>query len=167
MKFRFPTLDDKEIIEAYVREHYENNEKELHGIIGFTSMEYSQWVKKIELNTKIPDKDWGKSLTYLVFNSEDKLIGFLSIRYDLSEKMRNIFGDIGYGVRPTERKKGYATQMLKYSLDVCRTYNMANVIIGCYKENIASAKTIIKNGGKLIREAEVEGVLCQYYEIKL
>ena len=77
------------------------------------------------------------------------------------------YGNIGYGVRPTERKKGYATQMLKYALEFCKEKHLKSVIVGCYKDNIASSKTIIKNGGILINEVADAGKISQYYEIKL
>ena len=104
------------------------------------------------------------------------LIGLLSIRYDLPNNLVNLYGHIGYGVRPSERRKGYALKMLKYALEECKRLGLNSVILGCYKENIGSAKTIVKNGGILVRE-EVETkeisdnwqieLTSQYYEIKL
>ena len=58
--------------------------------------------------------------------------------------MRMKYGDIGYSVCPSERRKGYATKMLKYALEVCKELGMKSVILGCYKSNIASSKTIKK-----------------------
>ena len=167
MIFRFPTINDHEIVEDCVQEHYENNEKNIHASNMLTSLDYNSWVKKIQNNAQIPDKDWGKSITYLVFDNNEKLIGLLNIRYELNEKMTMKYGNIGYGVRPTERKKGYATQMLKYALEFCKEKNLKSVIVGCYKDNIASSKTIIKNGGILINEIADDGKISQYYEIKL
>ena len=114
------------------------------------------------------DEQWGKSLLYLCFDGES-LIGLLSIRYELPELLSEKIGDIGYGVRPSERNKGYATAMLEYSLLVCKEKEMEKVILGCYKENLASAATIIKNGGTHITENEnyKEGRTSQYYLIRL
>ena len=44
---------------------------------------------------------------------------------------------------------------------------MKSIIVGCYKDNIASSKTIIKNGRILINEIVDAGKISQYYEIKL
>ena len=52
----------------------------------------------------------------------------------------------------SERKKGYAKQMLKLMLDKCRGSGKEKVLLTCDKENIASAKTIIYNGGVLENE---------------
>ena len=78
-------------------------------------------------------------------------------------------GDIGYGVRPSERQKGYATEMLGYGLSVCREKGRTRVILGCYKDNLASAATIRKNGGVLAVENDnyEEGRISQYYQIDL
>lgn len=68
-----------------------------------TSMAYEKWIEKINNDANIGDKDWGKSLTYLLLDS-NKLIELLSIRYDLPKHLVDIYGHIGYGVRPSERR---------------------------------------------------------------
>jgi len=70
-------------------------------------------------------------------------------------------------VRPSERKKGYATTMLRYALSVCKEKGMIQIIFGCYKDNLASVATIKKNGGILIAETKDEGKVSQYYIVKL
>ena len=84
---------------------------------------------------------------------------------ELSEKN----GDIGYGVRPSERNKGYATAMLRYALSVCKEKGMKKAVLGCYKDNPASAATIRKNGGILTVENSNynENKTSQYYSITL
>ena len=166
LKYRLPKIEDEKIVSEYVKEHYDNNEKELHGSNRLDSMNFIDWVKQIENNTKISAGEWGRSLTYLVFN-DDKLIGLLNIRYELSEELKEKYGDIGYGVRPLERRKGYATQMLRFAIDECKNRKMESVILGCYKDNLASSKTIIKNGGVLIKESKIDEKDALYYEIKL
>lgn len=103
MRYRLPELEDKEIIKLYIEEHYSHNEKSLSASNRLTSMDFDNWVNKIHRNVNIPDKDWGKSLTYLAFNEDNELIGLLSIRYDLPEEKVMEFGHIGYGVRPSQR----------------------------------------------------------------
>lgn len=167
MDYRFPTIKDEGIISDYIKEHYDNNEIEIHASNDVSRMSYCDWIDKIEKNRVKSDKIWGKSLIYLAFNKDNKLIGMISVRYELSEEMRMIYGNIGYGVRPTERKKGYATDMLKFALDVCKEKGMKKVIIGCYKDNIASSKIIEKNGGIKINEKDFNRKIANYYEINL
>lgn len=175
MEYRLPKLEDKELVKSYIEDHYSHNEKSLSASNMLTSMTWENWVKKTNDNAIIGDEEWGKSLTYLVIDN-NMLIGLLSIRYDLPNNLVNLYGHIGYGVRPSERRKGYALKMLKYALEECKRLGLNSVILGCYKENIGSAKTIVKNGGILVRE-EVETkeisdnwqieLTSQYYEIKL
>lgn len=166
MEYRLPKLSDKEIIMEYVIEHYARGEYKLPATIGLLSMEYEEWVNKINNNAIIPDKLWKISYTYLVFDKE-KLIGFLSIRPLIDDELANKYGHIGYAVRPSERRKGYASQMLKYALSLCKEQGLKKVILGCFKENIGSSKTMIKNGGKLIREVIVKEEINEYYTINL
>jgi len=166
MEYRLPKIEDKEMIQSYIEDHYSHNEKSLSASNRLTSMKYEDWVNKIYSNKDKPDEVWGKSLTYLAIDNE-KIVGLLNIRYTLNEYMRMKYGDIGYGVRPSERKKGYATKMLKYALEECKRLGMEEVILGCYKDNIGSAKTIIKNGGELMNEVEEEKEINEYWKIKL
>lgn len=175
MEFRLPEISDKHEIISYVEEHYAHGEKDLSASVGLLETSYEKWVEKIYKNADVPDEIWGKSYTYLVFDNK-KLIGLLSIRHGLSEELAQIYGHIGYGVRPSERQKGYATKMLKYALKECKKLGFQKVLLGCHKENVGSAKTIIKNSGKLIREEnnyiEVNNnwninLINQYYEIEL
>ena len=141
MIYRLPEINDKVILQAYIQEHYENEENSISASLGLSSSEYSDWVEKIQKNATIGDEQWGKSLLYLCFDN-NKLVGLLSIRYELPENLTEKYGDIGYGVRPSERNKGYATTMLRYALSVCKEKGLDKVLLGCYKDNLASAATI-------------------------
>ena len=168
MEYRLPEIKDEDILKIYIREHHDNGETGISAGLGLLSADYTEWVAKIKNNALSGDEQWGKSLLFLCFDG-DRLIGLLSIRYELPELLSEKYGDIGYGVRPSERNKGYATAMLEYALSVCKEKGMEKVIVGCYKDNPASAATIKKNGGTLITENEnyKEGRISQYYLIRL
>jgi len=167
MKYRLPKLKDKEIIKKYIKEHYSCNIQKLNGSTKLLAMNFEEWVKMINDNANIGDDEWGKSLTYLVFNDEDELVGLLNIRYDLTNEKAMEFGHIGYGVRPSQRRKGYATKMLQFALNECKKYGLEKVIVACYKENKGSANVILKNNGKLIKENNVLIEINDYWEINL
>jgi predicted acetyltransferase len=166
MEYRLPTLEDEEILKDYVMEHYANYQKDIKASLMLTSIPYQEWINKINRNSETPDDEWGKYYLYLVFDN-NKLIGLLNIRFDLTSDLKNKYGEIGYGVRPSERRKGYATKMLSYALSICKELGMKKVILGCYKDNIGSNKTIIKNGGILSREDFDELKLSNEWNIKL
>ena len=123
-----------------------------------TTEEFEKVIRTIN-NAKIGKEigDFAPSVTYWVkaVNS-NKLIGSVNIRYYLTKEGFETWGHIGFGVRPSERKKGYATQMLLFALSECRGMKMEKVLIGCLEENIASAKTIEKCGGVLENIVEHE-----------
>lgn len=168
MIFRLPTLEDEDALAEYVEEHEKAGEYGISACHGLRNMEYADWVSMIHEKSQKGTDEWGSFLVLLCV-ADEKIIGLLSVRYDLSRELSDKYGDIGYGVRPSERGKGYATMMLKHALDICREKGMEKVRLGCYKDNIPSARTIVKNGGILEEEADKysEGRISQYFSIKL
>jgi len=168
LTYRLPALEDRDTLSAYVEEHYANGEHSISASMHLTSMSYESWVEQINRNADVFNGDWGRSYTLLCFD-EEKLVGLLSIRFELSEELSRKFGHVGYGVRPEERRKGYASAMMRHALSICREKGLKQVEAGCFRENTASAKTLIRNGGKLVRESEdcCEGKISQYYLFEL
>ena len=76
-------------------------------------------------------------------------------------------GHIGDGVRPSERRKGYATEQIRLALQKCKELGIDRVLMTCEDWNVGSAKSIINNGGILENEIEVEGKIFQRYWIDL
>lgn len=101
--------------------------------------------------------------------SDNKLIGMLDIRKELNEDLLNFYGNIGYSIRHSERRKGYATMQLKLAKEICRNMGMKKILISCYKENPASAKIILRSGGVLENEVvdQRNGKILQRYWITL
>ena len=97
----------------------------------------------------------------------DILVGAVDIRHSLNEALLLDGGHIGDGVRPSERRKGYATAMIALALDECRKLGIEKVLMVCNKENTGSAKSIQNNGGVLENEINVEGETVQRYWIQL
>ena len=107
--------------------------------------------------------------TYFALDIErDIFIGAVNIRHYLNNQLLLNGGHIGDGVRPSERRKGYATEMIRLALEECKKLGIDRVLMVCYKDNIASAKSIINNGGILENEILVEnGKIDQRYWISL
>ena len=168
MNYRLPRISDEAILREYVQEHVDHGETSISASMDLSTSDYGEWVERMRNNAAVGEGEWRKSLLYLCFDGE-RLIGLLSIRYELSRSLSERFGDIGYGVRPSERKKGYATAMLRYALSVCKEKGMKRVILGCYKDNLASAATIQKSGGVLFAQNDryTTGRTSQYYLITL
>lgn len=85
---------------------------------------------------------------YLFVREEDeKIVGMIQIRHYFNPYLEKFGGHIGYSVVPSERRKGYATQMLKMVLPKCKKLGIDNVLITCICGNEGSKRTIMKNGG--------------------
>ncbi|MBE6684984.1 MAG: GNAT family N-acetyltransferase [Ruminococcaceae bacterium] len=79
--------------------------------------------------------------------SDNRLVGMLQVRHCFNDYLEKYAGHIGYSVRPSERRKGYAKEMLKMALPFCRELGLNKVLITCTDGNIGSEKTILANGG--------------------
>ena len=162
---------EKEAVE-YIQEFQKYN-SEINGVGGLDRYDnYEEWLLKLEKDLDISNIPEGKvpANTYFFVRIQDnKIIGMINIRHKLNEFLFNEAGHIGYSIRPTERKKGYGTLMLKLGLEKCRQLNLDKVLITCDKINVASAKVIQSNNGVLENEifSETFSEIIQRYWISL
>ncbi|MBQ7518730.1 MAG: GNAT family N-acetyltransferase [Clostridia bacterium] len=115
-----------------------------------------------EKDGRVPD-----SVFFCLDVDRNIFVGAVNIRHYLTDALLYTGGHIGDGVRPSERRKGYATAMIALALDECRKLGLDRVLMTCDKTNVGSAKSIIKNGGVLENEVLDDGVLEQRYWIDL
>jgi len=107
------------------------------------------------------------STLYFLVRNHSRIIGAIHRRHELNERLLQNGGNVGYGVRPTERRKGYASLMLKLLLTDLGKRNFGKVLITCDEDNCASAKTIERAGGIPQDKVPFEGVMTRRYWIKL
>ena len=120
------------------------------------------------LETSEPKDGLVPDSTFFCLDEERNIIvGAVNIRHYLNDYLLAHGGHIGDGIRPSERRKGYATQMIQLALEECKILGINKVLMVCDKDNIASAKSIIKNGGILENEVIENGVIEQRYWIEL
>ncbi len=112
-------------------------------------------------------ENWVPASTYWLIKDNSKIMGVIIIRHRLNDQLRFRGGHIAYYIRPSERKKSYATRMLSMALEQCRELGLKQVLITCKKENEYSAKTIKNNGGELFSEGHDNGQIIQRYWIQL
>jgi predicted acetyltransferase len=115
----------------------------------------------------IPEDYVPGSVYWLVKNG--RVLGTCRLRHSLNAKLENFGGHIGYEVRPSERRKGYATELLQQTLQKARERGIRRALVTCDKDNIASARVIQKNGGVLDSEGTDpdNGRVTQRYWITL
>ncbi|MCM8543122.1 MAG: GNAT family N-acetyltransferase [Lentisphaeraceae bacterium] len=133
---------------SLVEEFKFNNEDLIPWVIGLPFDDFSDHIEQLDHASKgIGLKTWQvpHATFWLVVN--DKVVGVSNLRLKLNEKLRHDGGNIGYGIRPSLRRKGFATILLKKTLKKAKDHGIEKCLVMCDKDNIASAKTILNNGG--------------------
>jgi len=129
--------------------------------------DFDTYLKGFE-DTNLIEPGYVPASTLFCLDDERNLfVGAVNIRHYLNEALLMNGGHIGDGIRPSERRKGYATKMIGLALDECQKLGIKKVLMVCDKKNIGSAKSIINNGGILENEIEMDGVTEQRYWIDL
>ena len=151
----FPTPEYEEKAKDIIKEMHEYNSG-INGSGGLDSFlerdDYAGWLKKVISYMDVANIKEGKvpDLTYFyVRNSDERVVGMVNIRLADNEFICTEAGHIGYFIRPTERRKHYASQMLNDALRVCRILRLYRVFVTCDVANSASAGTIKNCGGVL------------------
>ena len=166
-----PTIERKHDAINFINEHLKINEKingsnNIHKFVD----DYEAWLKIVnEERTITPNEERVPNLTFfLVRENDNKIVGMINIRLTLNSNLKKSGGHIGYGIRPSERRKGYNKINLYLGLRVLQEYGIKEAMLSCKKDNIGSSKTMIALGGKLVKEypyEKDEKILLQNYTI--
>ncbi len=98
----------------------------------------------------------------------ERILGAIHIHHHINHpRLMEAWWHIGYGIRPSQRRKWYATGMLRLGLIKAKELWIEKVLLGCHDDNIASQKTIERNGGIFERYTEHEGKKLRRYWIPL
>ena len=144
--FKTPDLEDKENVEEFKQEFEVINAK-MYGKGGLSKAKsYEDWLKHLEDNNKAENRvPASQFLVYLC--EDDKMVGLVNIRHCLNNVLKERGGHIGHCVRPSLQGRGFGTMQIGLALEFLKTLGVSQVLITCASDNIASMKTILKNGG--------------------
>ena len=172
MKLRLVKADDryKDLICDMLDEWYASGETIVPYVIRRIDYhDYDFYSRNLEISEPkaqkrglVPDSTW-----FALDEERNIIVGAVNIRHFLNERLILDGGHIGDGIRPSERRKGYATEMIRLALEKCKELGIYHILMVCDKDNTGSARSIQNNGGVLENEPEVEGVVQQRYWIDL
>lgn len=128
---------------------------------------FDYYLENLEVKEETSDGRVPDTTLFCLDIDRNIFVGAVNIRHYLTEELLYTGGHIEDGVRPTERRKGYATEMISLALQECRKLGIYKVLLTCDKNNIGSMKSIIKNGGVLENEVIKDGITVQRYWIDL
>jgi len=138
-------------------------------VLKFEHDDFSAFLRRLAdcaLGIDLPKGFVAHSTYWLV--SGATVVGVSNIRHSLTDSLRREGGNIGYGIRPSARRRGFGTTILQKSLNRAAQLGMTRVLVTCGKDNVGSAKVIIRNGGLLESEEYLpaRGEIVQRYWIE-
>ena len=170
--FEIPSLERKNEIIEYLDEFVKYG-SDINGSGSLDKIYYGYTFEEaLDRCLKTEDEEYAKSVgrcqsrTFLLIRENDnKIVGTINVRWNLNEAMLRFGGHIGYGIRPTERRKGYNKINLYLGMLEAKKVGLEKVMLDCDVNNLGSDKTLKAWGGKLER-TEVDpsdGILTNVY----
>lgn len=134
-----------------------------------TAAGFAAWVGRLlaEADTSVPLRPGRVHASYFWVAEAGTYLGAITLRHSLSEFLLRAGGHIGYSIRPSARRRGLATWALAEVLAEARSLGLDRVLVTCRDDNLASARTIEKNGGVLEDVRATELGLTRRYWIAL
>ncbi|WP_340009705.1 GNAT family N-acetyltransferase [Paenibacillus sp. FSL K6-0276] len=144
-----PTMELRNEYLLFYQEWVESGEDMVPWVISKDPSDFKAMVQSLvdsSTGEGLPE-GWVPDTTFWLVTNNNKIVGAVNIRHKLTQKLLNCGGHIGYGIRPSERRKGCATKLLASSLEKAKELGINKVLVVCDESNLASERTILKNGG--------------------
>ena len=172
-----PEMSYAEDIWAFRSEILENDAENEDQFAGCMSLDNSnsaeEWIRICDLRKdKATCSEVGTvvpSNTYLAIRqSDNRIVGIIDLRHHINHPILGTWGGhCGYSVRPSERGKGYAKEMLRQNIQNAKVLGIDKMLVTCDSDNYASEKTILANGGVFEKYIDVDGTQMKRYWISV
>ena len=151
--FETPHMGLKDSYRSLAREFVAVGEPPVPFVLGFPNDYFKAFLEDLDACSRGEGLPPGfvPHTTYWLAD-DDEVVAVSNLRHILTDALRYQGGNIGYGVRPSARRRGYATAILAHTLAQARAKGMSEVLLTCAKANVGSARSIVKNGGALASE---------------
>ena len=149
-----PSEEYEEAYNDLINEYKSNNEPLIPFPLKFDTKNFRKLIEMFEGFPKgigIP-QGFVEHYTFWLINKQNNILGVSNLRMRLTDALKREGGNIGYGIRPKERGKGYGTILLSKTLKRAKDLGLNRVLLTCDKSNIGSVRVIKKNGGKFESE---------------
>lgn len=167
LKLERPTLEQKAEYQSFAKDWADRKEEITPYSARLLGRSYEEWLAStLRMEWEAPE-GFVRAHTFFLTDEAGSILGAVNIRHELNDELLKSGGHIGYGVRPSERRKGYAIRMLALALPIAKKLGISKALITCDKENIGSARTILRNGGRLENGLFLNGKTTQRYWVNL
>lgn len=149
IQLQSPTLELKDSYLSHVAEFRERGEWLIPFVLRFPTDDFPAFLERLRLCALGSEvaQGYAPHETFWLVEDGVRVIGVSNLRLELNDNLRKDGGHIGYGIRPSARRRGHATFILKETLLKAKARGITRALVTAEKGNTGSIKTILKNGG--------------------
>lgn len=162
MRLVKPSIHFEKSHRSFIEEMVARNEELIPWVLAEVGDDFESYVSWLERNSEGVGLPSGfvASTTFWLVDGAEEIVAVSNLRHELTASLLDYGGHIGFGVRPSARRHGYATEVLKQTVAQARKLGIGDVLVTCDRENMGSAKAIMSNGGELWDERYMKQHSC-------
>jgi predicted acetyltransferase len=153
-----PTATFAESHKSFIREVISRGEGAVPWVLAMAGENFAEYVAWLESSAQGIGLEQGfvANSTFWLVDDRDEIVGVSNLRHELNDALDKFGGHIGFGVRPSERGKGYGRELLRRTLEQASRMGIERVKLICDRDNVRAAAVIGACGGRLEEEEFME-----------
>jgi len=170
LEFKLPHAELSDSYRSLVAEFQDAGEPLIPFPLAYSNYDFEAFLNRISADSRgqnLPD-GFVPCSTYWLIN-DGSIVGVANLRHALTDALRRDGGNIGYGIRPSARRRGFGAAILRRTLDRASEMCLQEAWLTCRKANVASVRTILSCGGVFVSEEFLpeRGEAIQRYQIRI